>query len=86
MQYRIYVRGTKPKIFRLLARRREKNSLFYGKEVFKMKIPTMKIIGAAATLISIAATLVGNYTSKKQQDDMISKKIAETLLQNKKGS
>lgn len=51
-----------------------------------MKTTGLKIIGAAATLISVVATLVGNYTSKKQQDDMITKKIAETLLQNKKES
>ncbi len=51
-----------------------------------MKISALKIIGAAATLVSIVSTLVGNYASKKQQDDIISKKIAETLLQNKKGS
>lgn len=49
----------------------------------KAKFNVVKIAGIVATVAGVAATLVGNWASEKQQDTKIAEKVAEALAKAK---
>ena len=46
----------------------------------------IKVIGLAASVVGICATLIGNWASDKKQDEVIAEKVAEAIAKAKKES
>ena len=46
----------------------------------------IKIVGITANVVGIAATLIGKWTDKRDQEEMITRKVAEALDKMTKGS
>lgn len=46
----------------------------------------VKIIGLAASVVGIGATLIGNWASEQKQEKIITKKVAEAIAKTKKES
>lgn len=49
------------------------------------KSDIIKFAGIAGTLMSIGATILTSYSSKREQEDIIDRKINEVLNNNKVG-
>ena len=46
----------------------------------------VKIIGLAASVLGIGATLIGDWVKEQKQEDVITKKVAEAIAKVKKES
>lgn len=66
--------------------KRDKNKAYY-EERRRMIVngKAIKIIGIAASVVGVLATLAGNWAGEKQQDAKIADKVAKALADQTKG-